>query len=178
MTNNQKETSEQDALGRLSNARDQLDLVLGFFARVETKLSVVLGINLGMLGLLAAKAPPLNKINLACGLVTAVFLAFSALSLYQLYRASSPSLNGGERSNIYFREIAGRREAEFVEAYGKLSPDELAKDYLCQAWGNARILTQKFDNLKLAYRFMACSILPWVVSLGFFVRIGQSVSTP
>ncbi|MEU4134617.1 hypothetical protein, partial [Streptomyces wuyuanensis] len=43
--------------GRVSTGWQQLSLVLGFFSRIDTKLSVVLGIDLGMLALVATRLP-------------------------------------------------------------------------------------------------------------------------
>lgn len=45
----------------LKEVREQLNLVLGFFSRVDAKASVVLAINTGMLAVLASNAPPLTK---------------------------------------------------------------------------------------------------------------------
>lgn len=88
-------------------ARDQLNRVLGFFPRVDAKISVLLSVAIAMLALLASKAP-LKELhwNSRPALVAFVALALIALSLFLLYQASFPRLAGGRRSLLYFREIA------------------------------------------------------------------------
>ena len=44
-------------------AWSQLNLVLGFYSRIDTKTSLVLGINLGMLAFLFSRAPPVAQIS-------------------------------------------------------------------------------------------------------------------
>lgn len=43
--------------------KDQLNLILGFFARMESKASVLLAINTGMLAFVASNAPPLKEFS-------------------------------------------------------------------------------------------------------------------
>lgn len=163
-------TPRLDTEKRLAVARDQLNLILGFFTRVDTKLSVVLGIDIGMLGLLSTKAPSMKDITLYPWLTVIAFLVAVGLSLMRLYFGSFPNVNGGERSLVFFREIAKLREAEYVDAFSALSAEDLTKDLTCQVWRNAVILKEKFHHLRWAYIFMACGIPPWVVALIVFVR--------
>lgn len=44
-------------------AKDQLNIVLGFFPRVDSKSSVVLAVNTAMLGYLASRIPSLMTIT-------------------------------------------------------------------------------------------------------------------
>jgi hypothetical protein len=155
-------------------ARDQLDRVLVFFPRVDAKASVVLAVDTGMLAFLVARIPPLSLLGwweLAIPVVAALLLA---VSLWFLYRGAFPSLKGGNSSLVYFREIAGRTEAKFIEEFAKQSVSDHAKDLLGQVWRNSEILKEKFDALKIAFLFMAIAILPWAVSLLIFtIRIAS-----
>src|SRR5882762_8620244 len=118
----------------IAASKDELNLVLGFFPRVESRFSVILAIDTGMVGFLAASAPALNMFSnwmwIAGG--GAVFLV--AVSIGNLYRGSFPDLKGGESSLVYFREIAKRREQQFVDEFSKQTKEEYSKDLLCQAW--------------------------------------------
>ncbi len=153
---------------QLKAARDQLTLVLSFFARVDTKLSVVLGANVGMLGILftrvTAAGIPAFPPSFLWALI-GLFLVLLALSSFYLYRGSFPSLEGGAGSLVYFREIAARGERDFVDAFSRLSSSTLTADLLSQSWRNSVILTQKFASLRRAYTWSAFSIIPWALAL-------------
>ena len=155
---------------RLKAARDQLTLVLSFFSRAETKLSVVLGIDIGMLGFLASRFPKPESITIDGWLALTAFVLFNFLSLWNLYQGSFPQLDGGNSSLIYFREIATRTEVRFVDEFSTLSTESMTKDILGQVWRNSEILKKKFDHLVWSYNFMAFSIVPWMISIVFFVQ--------
>ncbi len=156
------EDMDEADLGRL--ARKQLNLVMVFFARVDAKTSVLLGVDLAMLASLAATAP---KLELWEGrlLFAAIPLSLLAASLWHLYRASFPQLEGGRESLIYFREIASRTEGKFIEEYKKQRSTTYLNDVLSQVWRNSQILAQKFDHLRTAFLFMAWSLVPWLITL-------------
>jgi hypothetical protein len=152
----------------LENARDQLDRVLEFFPRVDAKASVLLAVNTGMLGFLVSHVPSLNPLpwwEIAIPSITVLLLG---VSLWFLYKGAFPSLKGGSSSLVYFREIAERTEANFIDQFTKRSNAEHARDILGQAWRNSEILKEKFDYLKIAFVFLALAIPPWVVSLAIF----------
>lgn len=152
-----------DAL--LKSARDQLTLVLSFFPRVDAKLSVVLGIDLAMLGVLASRLPDLATAEKSIPVAAAATAVLVGLSLWQLYQGSFPSLSGGNGSVVYFRAIAERTEAKFITEYCAQSEEQLAADVLGQVWRNSEILRRKFDHLVSAYRYMAVASVAWLVSL-------------
>ena len=54
---------------------------------------------------------------------------------------------------------------QFVDEFTMASAEALTKDLLGQVWRNSQILLQKFDHLTWAYRFMALSVIPWVVAI-------------
>jgi len=156
----------------LESSSKQLDRVLGFFPRVETKASVLLAVDTGMLAFLAAKLPPIRVLTWPeIAVAAAAFLLLGA-SFWHLYKGAFPKLEGGAESLVYFREIAKRREAPFIEAFSKQTPKEHAHDLLGQAWRNAQILTTKYDHVRLAFVFLALAVPLWVASL---VIIGARV---
>src|SRR5258708_35552819 len=93
----------------IESARKQLDLVLGFFPRVDSKASVVLAADTGMLGFLAAQVPVASSLNwweIAVPIGTAVLLG---ISYWFLYKGAFPGLKGGTaRSGLEnLRDIKG-----------------------------------------------------------------------
>jgi hypothetical protein len=158
-------------------AKDQLNLVLSFFSRVESKSSVLLAINTGMAGFLAANAPPLRELSKWMVIAGTATLLLLAASIVMLYRGAFPRLKGGQGSLVYFREIAGRTEHKFVEEFKAQSDEHYANELLAQAWRNAEILRTKFDCLKHAFTLMALAILPWLVTVALFAA-RQNSATP
>jgi len=162
-----------DEAARLTAAQHQLELVLGFFGRVDSKLSVVLGIDLAMLGVVFARLSILENITWGVFLAGALFSVLLGYSFLQLFRGSFPVLDGGQTSLIYFRSIGKLRESDFLDRYHSLTPAQLADDYLEQTWRNSKILTIKFDCLKTAYVYMAWAALPWSIILVSLSGEGQ-----
>ncbi len=166
-----------DEANLLQSARDELGRVLGFFHRVDAKASVVLAVDTGMLGFLAAKIPPLNTLFWWEITIAVAATLLPAASLWYLYKGAFPRLEGGSMSLVYFREIAKRTETNFIDEFMKQSTDDHIKDLLGQTWRNSEILKEKFDYLKTAFIFLALAILPWVVTLALFTLKAASLKT-
>jgi hypothetical protein len=149
-------------------AKYQLELILSFFPRVESKASVVLAINTGMLGFLVANMPSPEffqwKMIVAIAPVTLI-----AISYWYLFRTSFPDLKGGSGSLLYFREVAKRNEANYLDEFRAQSEGAFVTDLLGQAWRNSEILTKKFDYLKSAFVLMLVAVIPWLISAAIFV---------
>ena len=94
-----------------------------------------------------------------------------------LYKQPFPNLEGGTASLVYFREIAKRTEAKFIEEFAKESTAGYVNDLLGQAWRNSVILKDKFDYLRLALIFLAVAIPTWVISLIIFALAASSAQT-
>lgn len=158
----------------ITASKDQLQLVLSFFARVESKSSVVLAIDTAMAAFLAGNAPPLGCFSKWMSWSSGVTILLLAASIAMLYRGGFPNLKGGESSLVYFREIAKLREHDFIEKFSAQSEKHYANDLLSQAWRNSEILSIKFDSLKLAFTFMALAIVPWIVTIGLFAAYNSA----
>jgi hypothetical protein len=148
-------------------AKDNLNRVLGFFPRVDFISSIVLAIDVSALAVLASNAPPLKELDRwsVVALGSVILIGFS---LYHLYKGAFPRLQGGPLSLIYFREIASRREEEFIKAFVEQEGEFYLNDLLRQIWRNSEILTQKFDHLKYSFMFLAYAITPWLISIIVF----------
>ena len=153
---------------KLDASKFTLNLVLSFFSRVETKISVVLAINTAMLAVLTANLPSPEQfqIRMSIGILAGLLIA---RSYWYLFRASFPILEGGSTSLIYFREIAQRKENVFLSEFSEQTEEDQINDILRQVYRNSEILTQKFDYLKKAFVAMLWAIVPWVTTLAFFV---------
>jgi hypothetical protein len=145
-------------------AEKQLDRVLSFFPRVEAKASFLFALNTGMLALLALNLR-LDDFLVWFLVLPAVGFILIVASLYFIYRSSVPSLKGGASSLIYFREIAKRTEAKFIDEFIAQNDDAHTRDLLGQVWRNSEILKMKYDAMKVAFILSAIALIPWIVFL-------------
>jgi len=158
------------------NAKEQLNLVLSFFSRVDAKASVVLAVDTGMAGYLASRFPPPKTMATWELLAPCMAFVLIGISLWHLYKGAFPNLGGGNLSLIYFREIAKRTEAKFIDEFTAQSESNYVKDVLGQVWRNSEILVEKFNHLKSAFIFMALAVLPWTVALAQFSMVTATVA--
>jgi len=146
-------------------ASQQLERVLGFFPRVEAKISTLFAVNAGMMGVLAVNAKLADLAYWHMGGAYLLTLACLAASFLCLYWASHPNLDGGDGSLIYFKSIGERREAKYIEEVNDLTEARWQEDLLGQIWRNSQILTEKYKNVRRASFFTAVALLPWFISL-------------
>jgi len=151
-----------DERERLLAAWNQLNLVLGFFSRIDAKLSVVLGIDLGMLALAGSRMPTLDTMTCWMLLTTTMFAPAIAVSFYHIWKGAFPDLSGGTGSVVYFKSIARMSESAFRQAYNVKGHSELADDILSQVWRNSTILDSKFSSLRRAFVATIFAVIPWI----------------
>ncbi len=150
---------------RAKAASDQLNRILGFFARVESKSNAIFATNTGMLALFGVH---LRWSSLPVWYIVApavIGAGLLAASFVYLYLAATPQTKGGARSLIYFKEIAARTEADFLAAIQACSEERYTEQMFAQVWRNAEIVTQKFFYVKCAFLCTAAAVLPWVTAL-------------
>ena len=152
----------------------QFDRVLSQFGRVDSRASVILSIDLGMLTLLALNYPFKSEFSIL-HLVGVIPLSLLIISLIQLYKSQYPDFEGGSQSLFYFKEIAAKTEVNFTNEFAGLTEEQATKEILCQIWRNSSILNAKFRYLKSSIFWMAVSIILWLVSLVIYVRISAKL---
>nr|WP_315382409.1 Pycsar system effector family protein [uncultured Sphingomonas sp.] len=146
-------------------ASDQLNRVLSFFPRVDSKSSALFAIDSTMIGVLASRV---NVADMArWPIVGSSALAFGCLAYagFQLFRCAFPQLGDATPSNVYFRAIARLRKGDFVDTLGSVDETEWMRDLAGQIWCNSRILSIKFAALKHAFVATLIALVPWAVTL-------------
>lgn len=143
----------------------QLNRVLGFFPRVDTKVVGLFTINSALLtiSVLNVEAGDLKQWYIA---LPAIFLLIGLIASYVfVYRGNFPTLDGGQRSLIYFAEIQKRTEANFIAEYEAVSDEDYRADMLSQVWRNSQILNAKYESVAIATRLTLATLLPFSVFL-------------
>ncbi|ARP99677.1 Pycsar system effector family protein [Pseudorhodoplanes sinuspersici] len=145
---------------RFQVATNQLDRILGFFPRVESKATFLFALDVAALTFMAVNVHRDDigvwYIILPCAIGSGLLVT----SIYYTYRCIFPNLSGGAASLFYFREIAHRTEAKFMSEFIAQSKDQLMNDVLGQVWRNSEILKMKFDAVKVAFALSALSVVP------------------
>lgn len=141
----------------------------------------MLGIDLSMLALLTGAAPPV-KVWTGAAAIALVPSVCIAISLYEIWCGLFPNVQGGEleggaTSIVFFGTLAKRTEADFLSAYDAQTEDSYARDLLGQVWTNSRILSEKFERLKLAFVWMLIALVPWLVTLAVFSSLNPNATT-
>ena len=162
-----KHSSGMDEEDQLKAAWAQLTLVQGFFARIDTKLSVILGLNLGMLAMLSTRLPKVGELTIIQGIALALCIVPLAVSLYNLYHGAFPNTQGGSDSLVFFGRIANMLESDFLVSTTTRTKSELNQDLLAQVWRNSKILSTKFQALQRAYQALLVAAVPWLIALAF-----------
>lgn len=161
MTSNNAQPPDE----QLKAAWAQLSLVQGFFGRIDTKLAVILGLALAMLATLATRLPALKDITPWLWLFVVLTVSPLLGCLVQLFCTALPRTRGGTNSLVYFKEIAGLKESEFLAAVQARSQEDLTRDLYGQVWRNAEILKKKFAALERAYLLLLGAAVPWLVAV-------------
>lgn len=146
----------------IDTAKDTLSRVLGFFPRVDAMLSVLLALNLALLGVLATNAPAAPKMDFYSTAGAMVFGIFASITFFHLYKSAFPRLDGGHTSLLYFREIARKTDLTYREEFKKITEESYLEDLIEQTWINSFILKEKYDHLKLAFIFLLLSLVFWL----------------
>jgi hypothetical protein len=163
---------------RLDRALQQLDRLAAFYPRVEGKASFLLGLNVGLVSLMAiniggsdeARAPFL-------WIPVSLTIALSGFSCVILFAVFFPHLKGAkQKSYTYFRDISSRECTTFVESWITLTETDLLRDTLIQIWRNSQILRTKFDATERAFKVTLLALIPWAVAMFAIVsRAGKVI---
>ena len=156
---------------QLGLARKNLEYLLEWVGRFDSKSSVILGIDTGMLGVLATFAPAQNLWDSQMRDSAILSIGLLLASLLFVYLGNYPRLKGPSESLFYFGSIRRKCFKQYQQEFSKRSTEEHLKDMLEQCHRNSKILNQKFNYLKWAYHFLIFSVLPWVFTIYLFRSI-------
>jgi hypothetical protein len=150
---------------RIGFAQWVLETNLHWIAASETKVGFVVGIDLAMVGALAA-AIGANK-NAVMGNIGWIVLAglLFVAAFFCACVTVVPRTEGPARSMIFFGRIAKTEPKDFVAEFTNATDDELLRDVLQQAHRNAEIASVKHTWVWRAMLFSMIGAVPWLVSI-------------
>lgn len=142
-------------------AEHQLDRVLSFFPRVDTKAAGLFAVNAAILTIAAINVQAGDLKLWYVAIPGILMLVGLAISYTFLYRCNFPDLKGGQGSMIYFAEIQKRTESVFLKDFEAATEEAYRHDLLGQIWRNSQILCQKYAAIAWAIRSSALTLLPF-----------------
>jgi hypothetical protein len=150
---------------KVEMASRQLDRTLSFFPRIDTKVTALFAVGSAELAITFLNVTYRDFQNWFVAVPATAVVILLGLVFYWLYKCNYPHIEGGQGSLIYFREVAARTEAAYLNEFGALDEDSLFSDLAAQTWRNSQILSLKFDFLKRASIALAWSMLPFAGAL-------------
>lgn len=149
----------------LEVAERQLDRVQSFFPRIDSRVAALFAISSAQVAVAAVNTTYDELLLWWVAAPAVIFLVSTIVCQLNLYWCTYPSLNGGERSLVYFNEIAKLKEDNYIEGYLAVSEDALARDFAAQIWRNSQIVADKYRYLKSATQAAIFSVIPWTLLL-------------
>lgn len=161
---------------RLRSHYESLTRTIRFVRYADTKAAPVLGVQLALLGTLAARLESLQVafivnqsssarvfillsvvLYLAC---LSVAIAFAALVYVPVYPRT-------RRSVVFFEDIASMTYDEFRTRSKELTPDAIEDQLLDQVFRVSRIASVKMGRVTWAFIFTVPTIILWVFILAW-----------
>lgn len=150
---------------RIRIAEGSLSRQLEWVRSVETKVSVLVAVTTGMLGVLAVRVPEEFESWVAVALLTALGAAGQIACLFFCGLATFPRLKHNNLSLLFFATIAAHTEREYVEKFKSIDNVAYLDDLTKQVYRNAEIAKAKYGNVKVATVSLLCSVPLWLVAV-------------
>lgn len=162
----------------LDVAERQLDRVMGFFPRIDSKVSALFAIVSAQVAFAAINLAIDDLKTWWVGIPAFVFIGCVVWTIGNLYRCTFPHLTGGHASLVYFKEIAKLTEGDYQQKYGSVDEATLMRDVIGQIWRNSEIVALKYSYLKQATLAVMIAILPWFLLLLATSYVHWKLPTP
>jgi Family of unknown function (DUF5706) len=157
---------------KLIHARWVLERNLHWIATSEVKIGVVIAIDTGMLGAMAAALSGPHAVGHEEMSHISTFIATCMIfvSLYCAAMCVLPRTRGPDSSFIFFAKIAAKSPAQFKADFDIADGAALLKDCLDQVHRNAEIALAKFKWVRRSMIWCFGSVFPWALALASLVK--------
>ncbi|MBA2590545.1 MAG: hypothetical protein H0U98_18185 [Alphaproteobacteria bacterium] len=157
---------------RISWAEDNLKRQLDWISRHDSRIAVIFGICVAMLGVLATQAIAPDKLDTGSVAFSLIALVFLIISLIAIYFSQYPRTVSSTKSLLFFGDIAHMERTDFARSFCARTGQEHLDDLCDQSHINAVIIGRKFAALKVALVFLLAASIPWVIAIGL-LRIAK-----
>lgn len=150
---------------KIASSIFRLNTVVEWVPRIDNRLAMLLGINTALTATALVVAPEISQWGGGTIAALAVAAVLLGVSYANVYLATFPRLKGPKDSLTYFQSISNMKFEEYFSSIGHETSPEYLHDLVEQTHRNAQIVSEKFRNLKWAFRFTLLSVIPWVAAL-------------
>ncbi len=150
---------------KISRAESNLQRKLEWISRYDTRITLVAGTSIAMLGVLASASGLITSWSVIALIVFIIAFILLGLSLVFVYFSQKPNDLAPNKSLLFFGTIGKMSFSEFDTGFKNYSNDEYLEDLLHQIHINSQILCKKFTNLKYALFCIALAVLPWGIAI-------------
>lgn len=140
-------------------------------SRYDNKASILLGIDIAMLGFLATSAPSKEDWTAPMVWGAAIAAAALALAIVALLWSNIPRTKPPKPSLHFFGSIAEMKLEDYVQAATSQRAAEAKEDLARQIHAISVILRTKFRALKVSYWASLLALAPWATTI-FLFRVG------
>ncbi len=161
-----------DTKERLQTAQWLLERQLAWIVASDAKVAVILTIQVGLLGGLAAAIASNPTRTAWAALLSIASGVLSCFSIYCAARAVKPTTKGPAASLFFFGKIAALDEQTYIDRLTTVSNEELLKDWAAQVHRNAEIANEKFGRVGASMTWGFLAALTWVPAIGLLFKLG------
>ena len=158
---------------RIESLESSLDRLLVWIQAADTKGTIILAMDTGMLGVLSSCVPVASRLGFWSGAFAVVATALLVSSGIQICWVTVPRVDGPRRSMIFFGGIAEYEREEFVRCVRARRDDEYINDLALQIHRNGEIAKLKYRHVASAMALLQWSITPWLVGVYLLYREGR-----
>lgn len=161
-----------DTKQRLQTAQWLLERQLAWIVASDAKVAVILTIQVGLLGGLAAAVASNPSRSTWAALLSIASGLLSCFSIFYAARAVKPDTKGPDTSLFFFGRVAALDECTYVDRLMTVSDEDLLRDWAAQVHRNAEIASEKFGRVGVAMIWGFLAALTWVPAIGLLFKLG------
>lgn len=162
-----------DRKDRLAAAQWVFERHLAWIAAAEVKVGVVIAIDTGLLGGLAAafSASDIGARIAWTYLFTLSAVCTTLVGLFCAAMAVLPRTNGPTGSLLFFGQVAAQGSHSYSKRFRDATDEELLDDWTAQIHRNAEIARDKYVWVRKSMWWSFVAAIPWVLAISMLVKL-------
>ncbi len=160
------------------SAKEILNLQLHWISTADSKVIPIFALNTGILGIVAATAPPLDLMGIFDFGATAITAGFAFASIWFLLQTLLPNTREATdeddhvvSSDVFFLGITSRSIIEYEDQLVELTEESLTRDIARQIHRNAEIAAAKHANVQKGTKLAMTAAGCWLVFLYLVLEV-------